>query len=79
MNDEAVKSRAIASAVPSGQQVSRVVWLFDTGFGVVSHGVESSALGLLYEKSVLAVALFSMIFQFATIPLIFVANQLGKQ
>jgi hypothetical protein len=30
---------------------------------------------LLYEKSVLAVALVSMIFQFATIPLIFVANQ----
>jgi hypothetical protein len=42
---------------------------------VASHGVESSALELLYEKSVLAVALVSMIFQFATIPLIFVANQ----
>jgi hypothetical protein len=45
---------------------------------VESHGVESSALELLYEKSVLAVALVSMNFQFATIPLIFVANQGGK-
>jgi len=42
---------------------------------VASRGVESSAIGLPYEKSILAAALFSMMFHCAAIPLIFIVNR----
>jgi len=47
----------------------------------VRHGLRhrvvrgSAAMGLLYDKSLIAVALFSMILQLSAIPVIFLANK----
>jgi hypothetical protein len=48
--------------------------LFDTGFGVAWF-LGSAAMGLLYDKSVMAVALFSMTLQLVAIPILFIANR----
>ena len=56
------------------QKRSTAFGLFDTGFGVAWF-VGSLMMGLLYDKSVVAVALFSTILQLAAIPVIFIANR----
>ncbi len=66
--------QAMLTGVIPSEKRSTAFGLFDTGFGVAWF-VGSVAMGLLYEKSVLAVALFSMISQLAAIPVIFVANR----
>jgi len=48
--------------------------LFDTGYGIAWF-VGSAAMGLLYDKSIIAVALFSMILQLSAIPVILLANR----
>ena len=66
--------QAMLTGVIPPQKRSTAFGLFDTGFGVAWF-LGSAAMGLLYGKSVVAVALFSMIFQLAAIPIIFVANR----
>lgn len=66
--------QAILTGVIPTQRRSTAFGLFDTGFGVAWF-LGSAAMGLLYDKSVVAVALFSMIFQLAAIPIIFIANR----
>jgi len=69
---------ALFQAMPTGvipsQKRSTAFGLFDTGLGVAWF-LGSTSMGLLHDKSVLAVALFSMIFQLAAIPVIFIANK----
>jgi predicted MFS family arabinose efflux permease len=48
--------------------------LFDTGYGIAWF-VGSAAMGLLYDKSILAVVLFSVVLQLAAIPILFIANK----
>jgi predicted MFS family arabinose efflux permease len=48
--------------------------LFDTGYGVAWF-LGSAAMGLLYDKSILALVLFSVILQLAALPLLFIANK----
>jgi predicted MFS family arabinose efflux permease len=48
--------------------------LFDTGYGIAWF-LGSVAMGLLYDKSILAVVLFSVILQLAAIPVLFIANK----
>jgi hypothetical protein len=48
--------------------------MFGTGCGIAWF-VGSAAMGLLYDKSLIAVALFSMILQLSAIPVIFLANK----
>src|SRR5437867_5597339 len=48
--------------------------LFDTGYGIAWF-LGSVVMGLLYDKSILAVVLFSVILQLAAIPVLFVANK----
>jgi predicted MFS family arabinose efflux permease len=55
-------------------QKRRAFGLFDTGFGVAWF-LGGAIMGLLYDKSVVAVALFSTFLQLAAIPLIFVADR----
>jgi MFS family permease len=43
--------------------------VFDTGFGIAWF-LGSVAMGLLYEKSLLAVVVFSMVLQFAAVPVL---------
>ncbi len=66
--------QAMLTGVIPAQKRSTAFGLFDTGFGVAWF-LGSATMGLLYDKSVVAVALFSMIFQLAAIPVIFVANR----
>ncbi len=66
--------QAMLTGVIPPQKRSTAFGLFDTGFGVAWF-LGSAAMGLLYDKSVLAVALFSMVFQLAAIPIIFIANR----
>jgi predicted MFS family arabinose efflux permease len=63
----------LTGAIPSEKR-STAFGLFDTGFGVAWF-IGSAMMGLLYDKSVMAVALFSMILQLVAIPVIFIANR----
>jgi predicted MFS family arabinose efflux permease len=56
------------------QKRSTAFGLFDTGYGIAWF-LGSAAMGLLYDKSILAVALFSAILQLAAVPILFVANK----
>jgi MFS family permease len=66
--------QAMLTGVIPTEKRSTAFGLFDTGFGIAWF-LGSAAMGLLYDKSVVALALFSMIFQFAAIPIIFIANR----
>jgi len=48
--------------------------LFDTGYGIAWF-LGSATMGLLYEKSILALVLFSVVLQLAALPLLFIANK----
>jgi MFS family permease len=66
--------QAMLTGVIPPQKRSTAFGLFDTGYGIAWF-VGSGVMGLLYDKSVLAVALFSVILQLAAIPIFFVANK----
>jgi predicted MFS family arabinose efflux permease len=66
--------QAMLTGVIPPQKRSTAFGLFDTGFGVAWF-LGSAAMGLLYNKSVLAVAFLSMILQLAAIPVIFIGNR----
>ena len=66
--------QAMLSGVIPPQKRSTAFGLFDTGFGVAWF-LGSAMMGLLYDKSVVAVALFSTILQLAAIPVIFIGNR----
>jgi MFS family permease len=63
----------LTGVIPPGKR-STAFGLFDTGYGIAWF-LGSAAMGLLYEKSILAVALFSVVFQLAALPVLFVANK----
>src|SRR5439155_19590056 len=66
--------QAILTGVIPPQKRSTAYGLFETGFGVAWF-LGSAMMGLLYDKSFVAVALFSTILQLAAIPVIFIANR----
>jgi predicted MFS family arabinose efflux permease len=66
--------QAMLTGVIPLQKRSTAFGLFDTGFGVAWF-LGSATMGMLYDKSVVAVALFSTILQLAAIPVIFIANR----
>ena len=66
--------QAMLTGVIPPQKRSTAFGLFDTGYGIAWF-VGSAVMGLLYDKSLIAVALFSMILQLAAIPVIFLANR----
>ena len=66
--------QAMLTGVIPPQKRSTAFGLFDTGFGVAWF-LGSAMMGFLYDKSVVAVALFSTILQLAAIPVIFIANR----
>jgi predicted MFS family arabinose efflux permease len=74
MSAQSALFQAMLTAVLPSQKRSAAFGLFDTGFGVAWF-LGSTAMGLLYDKSVLALALFSIILQLAAIPLIFIASR----
>src|SRR4029453_4750911 len=66
--------QAMLTGVIPPQKRSTAFGLFDTGYGIAWF-LGSAAMGLLYDKSILAVVIFSVILQFAAIPVLFIANK----
>jgi MFS family permease len=66
--------QAILTGVIPPAKRSTAFGLFDTGYGIAWF-LGSAAMGLLYDKSILAVALFSVILQLAALPILFIANK----
>jgi MFS family permease len=66
--------QAMLTCVIPPQKRSTAFGLFDTGYGIAWF-LGSVVMGLLYDKSILAVVLFSVILQLAAIPVLFIANK----
>jgi predicted MFS family arabinose efflux permease len=66
--------QAILTGVIPPQKRSTAFGLFDTGYGIAWF-LGSTVMGLLYDKSILAVAMFSAILQVAALPILFIANK----
>jgi predicted MFS family arabinose efflux permease len=66
--------QAILTGVIPPAKRSTAFGLFDTGYGSAWF-LGSATMGLLYDKSILAVALFSAILQLAALPLLFFATR----
>src|SRR5256884_1498196 len=66
--------QAMLTGVIPPHKRSTAFGLFDTGYGIAWF-LGSAAMGLLYETSILAVVLFSVILQLAAIPVLFIANK----
>jgi predicted MFS family arabinose efflux permease len=66
--------QAMLTGVIPPEKRSTAFGLFDTGYGIAWF-LGSATMGLLYEKSILAVAAFSVILQLAALPILFVANK----
>jgi len=66
--------QAMLTDVIPPEKRSTAFGLFDTGFGIAWF-LGSAIMGLLYDKSILAVALFSVILQVAAIPVLIIANK----
>jgi MFS family permease len=65
--------QAMLTGVIPPQKRSTAFGLFDTGYGIAWF-LGSATMGLLYDKSILAVVLFSVILQLAAVPVLFIAN-----
>jgi MFS family permease len=66
--------QAMLTGIIPPQKRSTAFGLFDTGYGIAWF-LGSAVMGLLYEKSILAVALFSVCLQLAALPIFFIANK----
>jgi predicted MFS family arabinose efflux permease len=66
--------QAMLTRVIPPQRRSTAFGLFDTGYGIAWF-LGSALMGLLYDKSILAVALFSVVLQLAALPILLIANQ----
>lgn len=66
--------RAVLAAVLPSQKRSTGFGIFDTGFGLAWF-VGSAIMGLLYEKSIAALILFSVLVQLFALPLLALANK----
>src|SRR5207247_2883552 len=64
--------QAMLTGVIPPEKRSTAFGFFDTGYGIAWF-LGSAAMGLLYEKSILVVALFSVVLQLAALPLLFIA------
>jgi predicted MFS family arabinose efflux permease len=63
----------LTNVIPAEKR-STAFGLFDTGYGIAWF-LGSAAMGLLYEKSILAVVLVSVVLQLSALPVLFVANK----
>jgi predicted MFS family arabinose efflux permease len=66
--------QAMLTGVIPPQKRSTAFGLFDTGYGIAWF-LGSAVMGLLYDKSILAVVLLSVILQVAAIPILFIASK----
>ena len=66
--------QAMLTHVIPPQKRSTAFGLFDTGYGIAWFA-GSAIMGLLYDKSILALVLFSVALQIAALPLLVIANR----
>ncbi len=66
--------QAMLTGVIPPEKRSTAFGLFDTGYGIAWF-LGSVTMGLLYDKSILAVVLFSVVLQLAALPVLFIANK----
>jgi MFS family permease len=74
MNAQGSLFQAMLTGVIPRQKRSTAFGLFDTGYGIAWF-IGSAVMGLLYDRSVFAIVLFSVILQVAVIPVLFIANK----
>jgi len=67
--------QAMLTGVIPPQKRSTAFGLFDTGYGIAWF-LGSAVMGLLYDRSIVAVALFSVSLQLAALPIFFIANKM---
>jgi predicted MFS family arabinose efflux permease len=70
--------KAVLAGVVPVEKRSTAFGLFDTGFGIAWF-LGSAAMGLLYDKSIPALILFSVVLQAAALPVLLFANRLGRE
>ena len=66
--------QAMLTHVIPPQKRSTAFGLFDTGYGVAWF-LGSALMGLLYDKSIIAVVVFSVTAQLLALPILFAANK----
>jgi predicted MFS family arabinose efflux permease len=66
--------KAVLTAVVPSEKRSTAFGIFDTAFGVAWFA-GSAIMGLLYDKSILALILFSVVLQLLALPLLAFANR----
>ena len=71
VQDSALK--ALLSGVVPADKRSTAFGVYDTGFGLAWF-LGSAAMGLLYDKSILALVLFSLVAHFAALPVFLLAK-----
>jgi predicted MFS family arabinose efflux permease len=66
--------QAMLTGVIPANKRSTAFGLFDTGYGIAWF-FGSAMMGLLYEKSILAVVLVSVVLQLSALPVLYLANK----
>jgi len=66
--------QAMLTGVIPAEKRSTAFGLFDTAYGIAWF-LGSAAMGLLYDKSILAVVLLSVLLQIAALPVLYIANK----
>jgi MFS family permease len=67
--------RAMLTGVIPPEKRSTAFGLFDTGYGIAWF-LGSALMGLLYDKSIMSVVMFSVSLQLAAVPVFFIANKM---
>jgi predicted MFS family arabinose efflux permease len=67
--------QAMLTGVIPPQKRSTAFGLFDTGYGIAWF-LGSAVMGLLYDKSIMSVVMFSVSLQLAAVPVFFIANKM---
>ncbi len=70
--------KAVLADVVPIEKRSTAFGVFDTGFGIAWF-LGSAAMGLLYDKSILVLVLFSVALRIAALPVLFFAGRLEKE
>jgi predicted MFS family arabinose efflux permease len=69
--------KALISGVVPAEKRGTGFGLFDTGFGIAWFA-GSAAMGLLYERSILGLVIFSVVLQLLALPMFVAARRAGK-
>jgi predicted MFS family arabinose efflux permease len=66
--------KAVLAGAVHAEKRSTAFGIFDTGFGIAWF-IGSAAMGLLYDNSIAALVVFSVLLQFTALPVLFFAKQ----